>query len=151
MAEDRDALLNLYRETREDLLSALDGLSDQAMVETSLDGWSVKDHLAHLALWDDVRASEVARISAGHQSAWCATDEQGTAYNDLGYELRRGLSLAQVLWELESSRQRLLDAIAAASARGLDASLYGEAGLRSGHEAEHTEWLSRHRESTLGR
>ena len=149
MAEDRDALLNLYRETREDLLSALDGLSDQTMVETSLDGWSVKDHLAHLALWDDVRASEVARISAGHQSAWCMTDEQGTAYNDLGYELRRGLSLAQVLWELESSRQRLLDAIAAASARGLDASLYGEAGLRSEHEREHAGWIRHHRERTL--
>jgi hypothetical protein len=43
------------------------------------------------------------------------------------------------------SRQRLLDAIASASARGLDASLYGDAGLRSGHEAEHTAWIKRWR------
>ena len=37
------------------------------------DGWSVKDHLAHLALWDDIRAGEVERISAGHDSAWRMT------------------------------------------------------------------------------
>ena len=149
MAEDKDALLKLYKETREELHSAVNGLSDESMVETSLDGWSVKDHLAHLALWDDVLASEVARISAGHQSAWRTTDEQGTAYNELGYELRRGLSLKQVRWELESSRQRLLDAIASVSARGLDASLYGEAELRSEHEREHAGWITSHQERTL--
>jgi uncharacterized damage-inducible protein DinB len=66
MPEDRDALLEHFRQMRAQLLSAIDGLSDELMVETSLDGWSVKDHLAHLATWDDIRASEVVRISAGH-------------------------------------------------------------------------------------
>ena len=143
MAEDRDALLQHYRHTREGLLSAVDGLSDELMTEPSLDGWSVKDHLAHLALWDDVRASEVVRISAGHDSAW--RGDQDDAYNALGYHLRRALSLDQVKWELATSRQRLLDAIASATARGLDASLYGDAGLRSLHEAEHTGWVKRWR------
>ncbi len=83
MAEDRDALLQHYRQMREDLLVAIDGLSDELLTEPSLDGWSVKDHLAHLALWDDLRASEVVRISAGHDSAWRMTDEQGEAHNAL--------------------------------------------------------------------
>jgi len=61
MAEDRDALLQHYRETQQELLSAIDGLSDELLTEPSLDGWSVKDHLAHIAFWDDIRASEVAR------------------------------------------------------------------------------------------
>jgi hypothetical protein len=39
----------------------------------------------------------------------------------------------------------MLDAIASATARGLDASLYGEAGLHSTHEAAHTEWITRWR------
>jgi hypothetical protein len=39
---------------RDALLAAIHGLSDAQMTEPSLDGWSVKDHLAHLALWDDV-------------------------------------------------------------------------------------------------
>lgn len=145
MAEDRDALLQDYRQMREELLSAIDGLSDELMIEPSLDGWSVKDHLAHLALWDDVRASEVVRISVGHDSAWRMTSDQDEAYNALGHQLRLALSLDQMRWELSTSRQRLLDAISSATARGMDASLYGEAGLRSLHEAQHAAWIKRWR------
>jgi len=145
MGEDRDALLRHYRQMRDDLLAAIGGLGDEQMTERSLDGWSVKDHLAHLALWDDVRASEVTRISAGHDSAWRMTGEQDAAYNALGYALRQDLSLEQVRWELATSSQRLLDAIASATPQGLDGSRYGEAGLHSSHEAAHTGWIKRWR------
>jgi uncharacterized damage-inducible protein DinB len=145
MAEDRDALLQHYRQTREALDAVIDGLSDELMTERSLDGWSVKDHLAHLAFWDEIRATEVVRISGGHDSAWRMTEDQDTAYNALGYALRQDLSVEQVKWELATSRRRLLEAIAAATPPGLDGSLYGEAGLRSEHEAEHTGWIKRWR------
>jgi len=145
MPEQKEQLLHHYEGTRRDLLEAIDGLSDEAMTERSLDGWSVKDHLAHLALWDDVRADEVVRISAGHESAWRMDGAQDEAYNAMSYALRSDLSVGQVKWELARSRQRLLDAIASASERGLDPSLYGEAGLRSGHEAQHTAWVKRWR------
>jgi len=145
MTEDRDALVRHYRDMREALLAAIHGLSDAHLTEPSLDGWSVKDNLAHLALWDDIRASEVTRISAGHDSAWRMTGEQDEAYNALGHALRGTLSLDQVRWELVTSRQRLVDAITAATPRGLDPSRYGEAGLRSTHEAQHTGWIRRWR------
>ena len=146
MAEDRDALLRHYRQMREELLAAIDGLGDERLTEPSLDGWSVKDHLTHITLWDELRAGEVARISAGYDSAWRMTDEQGEAYNALGYALRRDLTLDQVRWELATSHRRLLDALATATPEGLDAARYGEAGLRSEHEAEHTGWIKRWRE-----
>ena len=149
MTEDKEALLVYYRDTRQALLDAMDGLSDEQLIVRSLDGWSVKDHLAHLAFWDDLRADEVRRISAGHESALRTTGEQDDALNMLSHELRLRLSLQQVRWELKNSRERLLEEIAAATDRGLDGSLYGEAGLRSDHESEHTGWLRRHRESTL--
>ena len=145
MAEDREALIAHYRQMREDLLSTIHGLSDELLTEPSLDGWSVKDHLAHLALWDDLRAGEVVRISAGHDSAWRMVDDQDGVYSALGHVLRLGLTLGQVRWELATSRQRLVDAISAATSRGLDASLYGEAALRSTHEATHTGWIKRWR------
>ncbi len=145
MAEDRDALLLHYGRMRGELLSAIDGLGDDQMTERSLDGWSVKDHLAHIALWDDIRASEVARISAGHGSAWRMTEEQEHVFGPLGHELRRALSLDQVRWELATSRRRLLEEISSANGRGLDASLYGEAGLVSTHEAQHAAWIARWR------
>jgi uncharacterized damage-inducible protein DinB len=145
MAENKEELLQHYRRTREGLMSAIDGLSDEQMSDPSLDGWSVKDHLAHLALWDDLRAMEVERISAGHESAWKFSDAQDDAYNDVGHELRRGMSAAQAKWELERSRKRLLDAISEAKPRALDGSLYGSAGLRSSHEVDHAGWIMRWR------
>ncbi|MEK7353115.1 MAG: DinB family protein [Chloroflexota bacterium] len=145
MAEDREALLQHYRMMREELLFAIDGLSDALMTEPSLDGWSVKDHLAHLALWDDIRASEVVRISAGNDSAWRMTGEQDAAYGAMGHDLRLNISVEQIRWELATSRQRLLDAISSATPRGLNGSLYGEAGLRSGHERQHAGWIKRWR------
>ena len=150
MAEDRDALLQHYRQMREGLLSAIDGLSDEEMTEPSLDGWSVTDHLTHIALWDELRASEVARISAGHDSAWRMNGEQDATLNVLTHDLRRALSPEQAKWELASSRESFLEAVSSATARGLDGSLYGEAGLLSSHEAVHTYWIKRWRRNRSG-
>jgi uncharacterized damage-inducible protein DinB len=146
MADDRDALIEHYAAMRAQLVAAIDGLSDAAMGEPSLDGWSVKNHLAHLAAWDELRASDVARISAGHESAWRMNDEQSDAYSALAHHLRGGLSVAQLRWELDMSRSRLIQAIRGATPRGLDGSLYGEAGLWSDHEAEHAGWIARWRQ-----
>ena len=145
MAEDREDLLRHYRTSRERLLAAIDGLTDDQMSEPTIDGWAVKDHLAHLALWDDMRADEVQRISAGHDSAWKMTDEQDDAHNAAGYTLRGSMSVAQARWEVENSRRKLLDAIAAAPPRALDPSRYGAAGIRSDHEDEHAGWIERWR------
>lgn len=146
MAEDRDDLLRQYSESRSKLLAAIHGLTDDQMSETSIDGWAVKDHLAHIALWDDIRAAEVERISAGFDSAWRMTEEQDDAHNATGYELRRSMSAAQSRWELETSRRKLLDAIAAAPPEALDTSRYGAAGLRGDHEEQHAGWLQRWRD-----
>jgi uncharacterized damage-inducible protein DinB len=147
MANDQDELLTYYRDSRAKLLDAIDGLTDEQMSEPTIDGWAVKDHLAHLALWDDLRAAEVERISAGHESVWKMTDEQDDDYNATGYELRREMSPAQARWELERSRARLLEAISAATPRALDADNYGAAGLRSQHEDQHSSWIKRWRDA----
>jgi hypothetical protein len=73
------------------------------------------------------------------------TDEQNEAYNVLTQAIRADLSPEQVRWELATTHQRLLDAIASATERGLDPSLYREAGLRGTHEALHTGWIRRWR------
>jgi Mycothiol maleylpyruvate isomerase N-terminal domain len=145
MAEDRDQLLDDYRESRAKLLNAIDGLTDRQLSEPTLDGWAVKDHLFHLAFWDDLRADDVERISAGFESVYKMTDEQNETHNEIAHDLRRSLSAAQARWELERSRHRLLDAIQAADDRALEPSHYGAAGLRTDHEDEHAGWLQRWR------
>ena len=142
---DREDLLRHYRESRADLLAAIEGLTDDQLSERTLDGWSVKDHLLHISLWDEIRAAEIERISAGHESLWRMSSEQDDIYRGLGIDLRVGVSVAQAKWEIDATRRRVLDAITSATERGLDGSLYGEAGLRSGHEAQHTKWIKRWR------
>ena len=61
--------------------------------------------------------------------------------------LRRNLTPTQAKWELESSRNKLLDAIANATERGLDGALYGEAGLVSTHQAQHAGWIQQWRKT----
>jgi uncharacterized damage-inducible protein DinB len=131
---------------RNDLLSAVEGLSDDQLAETTLDGWSVKDHLVHVALWDEIRASEVVRISAGQDSLWKMGHEDESAFEKIFYALRRDASPAQAKWELARTHEGLLAAIRVASERGLDASLYREAGLLSDHEAAHVTWIKRWRD-----
>lgn len=145
MAEDKQELLQHYRQMRADLLAAIDGLSEAQLSEPSLDSWSVKDHLGHLAFWDELRASEVERISAGHESVWRMRPGQDGTFSEIAHEMRRNLSLDQIRWELDATRRRLLAAIEAAPDRALEASLYGEAALRSTHEAQHTGWIKRWR------
>jgi hypothetical protein len=74
------------------------------------------------------------------------TEAQDYEYNATGYELRRAMSAAQARWEFERSRRKLLEAITAATPRALDASRYGAAGLISGHEDQHAEWIQRWRD-----
>lgn len=150
MSEDKEELLQHYRESRQRLLAALEGLTDHEMSEPSIDGWSVKDHLAHLALWDEIRAGEVDRVSAGYESGWRMTDEQDDALNETAYEMRRSMSAAQAKWEFEDTGRRLIDSITRCAPRALDPSLYGSAGLRSGHVAQHAEWLERWRREKAG-
>jgi len=145
MTHDREQLLKHYTDARDMLRQAIDGLTDEQMSEPTIDGWSVKDHLAHVAAWDDLRAAEVERIAAGFDSAWKMTDEQDDAFNDAAYDLRRSISASQARWEFETATRKLLDAIASAPPAALDPELYGSAGIGGDHDSQHAGWIARWR------
>lgn len=144
--EKKAELIANLRDRSAELKASLAGLSDAQMEEQSLDGWSPKDHVSHCAVWHDIRASEIARISAGYETAWpgMPTDENN-AFNDTTAAQRRHLSLQQVWWEYDSALQRVIDALQSATPRGLNESLYGESPPRTGHDAQHAGWLLRWR------
>lgn len=146
MTLQKSELVQHYRDMHARLLAALDGLTEAEQAEPSIDGWSVANHLSHLALWDDIRAEEVERISAGFESAWRMDGPQSDCFSPVMAELRSGLGVAQCHWELERSHARFLAALEEATPRGLDPELYGEAGLLSHHKEEHTGWIERWRQ-----
>jgi uncharacterized damage-inducible protein DinB len=142
----RNDLRHHYAVSRAGLMAAIEGLSEADMSQAALDGWSVKDHLTHVTVWDEIRAAEIERISAGFQPAWRhMTEAETEAFNALTERMRSGLPLSQVMAELESSRARVLAAIDTATERGLDETRYGEAGLRSTHELAHAWMIQRWR------
>lgn len=148
MTETRQSLLNHFEESRSALLAALEGLTASQMLEPTLDGWSVKDHLAHLAFWDDLRADEVIRLSAGYASVLKMTPEQDDVANTLAYDVRREISLDQARWELDHSYARLVAALTTATGSALHPGAYGEAGILSRHGFEHAEYIRAWRERT---
>jgi hypothetical protein len=138
-------LLEHYTRVRADLMAAIEGLSEAQMTEPTLEGWSVQDHLAHLAAWDEVRSLEIARISAGGTRAWpLLPDDQIETFNQLTVGARRAWTLPEALVELAWTRQHVLDVIAVAAEPAFDESRYGESGLESthdlGHAAQIREW-----------
>ncbi len=136
-----DNLMQHYTRLRAKLHAALEGLTDDQRTERTLDGWSVKDHLTHIAFWDELRASDIERISAGHETACRITDEQCQVLNDINHSMFADCSLEQAWWELERTHQLVLNAISNATPRGLEPAHYAECGLQSDHEAEHIGWI----------
>ena len=137
----KEGLRQHYAVSRAALTAAIDGLSEADMSQAALDGWSVKDHLTHVTVWDEIRAGEIERISNGFEPAWRhMTEAETDSFNGIIERMRSSLPLAQVLAELESSRARVIAAIDAATERGLDEGRYAEAGLRSTHEVAHA-WM----------
>ena len=63
----RDQLLIEMDAARDRVNEAIAGLSEDQMSRPEIDGWSVKDHLAHLTFWHELRFFELSRIARGGQ------------------------------------------------------------------------------------
>ena len=124
-----------------DLDAAIAGLTEGQMLEQSIDGWSVKDHLGHLGVWHELRFLEIERLAAGYVSAMDSSEEMDETFNEIARVWRASLPLEQVLWELQNSRRRVLDAISSLSGEGLVRVLGDDWPLRTGHESQHAGYI----------
>lgn len=116
-------LLAKINQSRARLEDSLGRLSESQLTRPGPDGWSIKDHLAHLAAWelgmaellgrgDRFAAMQVETVFAlGHGEDEDLTDE----INALIYQHHAGLSYAQVLAEFREVHRQMLDAINAFS------------------------------------
>jgi hypothetical protein len=132
-------LIHWLEQARANLMSSIDGLTDEQMERREIDGWSVKDHLIHLMVWDEMRFHETSRIARGGGPSMHPVDEAGIRWINEGFaEARRHLPLSQVLDDLRFAHEMVKQAVAAAPEERLDEKLYGEIGaIGAGHEAGH--------------
>ena len=122
--------------------AAIAGLTEAEAAVIGPDGWSIKDHLTHLTLWHEMRFFEINRIGRGGQPSVPPTDEQQvTPLNDTVAAFRRGLSLQQVVADLEFAWSMVEQAVAACSEDRLEHGFSGEIGpVGTGHDTSHA-WM----------
>jgi uncharacterized damage-inducible protein DinB len=145
---ERRGVLEAFEASRLEIVEAIDGLSEAHLTERSLDGWSVKDHLAHLAQWHELRWLDLTRLAAGYKSAVNSTPEQDEAFNAMTVAWRAGLSWQQTLWEWQTARGRVLDTVRTLPAAELQRALRDDWPLRTGHEDEHAGYIRAWRQGT---
>jgi hypothetical protein len=138
---ERHAVLAAFEASQAAILAAIEGLNEMQLSEQSLDGWSVKDHLAHLAQWHELRWLDLTRLAAGYQSAVNSTPEQDEAFNAMTVAWRARLSWQQTLWEWQTARGRVLETVRTLPAAELTLALRDVWPLRTGHEDEHAGYI----------
>ncbi len=89
------------------------GLSPAEMQAPDAAGsWSVKDILAHVTTWEEEALKNLPLILEGKRTARYKDQYGGIdAFNEQMTERKRGLSLAEVLEQLETTHRRLLEYI----------------------------------------
>lgn len=90
-----------------DFQASFDGLPEEDMLQAGVtEAWSVRDILAHVAVWDAYALDKLPTIS---QTGKHPDYEDTDTYNARMTEEKRGLSLGEVRQELEVTHRRLLD------------------------------------------
>jgi DinB superfamily len=147
-ATTRDQLLLEMDAARDRVNEAIAGLADDQMSRPDLDGWSVKDHLAHLTFWHEMRFFEVSRIARGGRAGFPVTDvgagvDPIDEINERFAANRRGLALPQVLADLDFAREMVRQAVATCPEDRLNVSLYEEIGQNgAGHDIAHADMIT---------
>jgi hypothetical protein len=106
----RSRINSLLEEARHELSASFEGLSGDQMEAPKADGWSVKDVLAHVAMWNEMELGDMRRVVRGHQPTLERFDYSFIDdWNDIQLRLRKGFPLRQVLDELSESRDGMME------------------------------------------
>jgi len=139
----RDQLLLEMDAARDRVSGAVAGLSEEQMSRAAIDGWSVKDHLTHLTLWHELRFFELSRIGRGGRASFPVINGAVDQINDQFAANRRSLPLAQVLADLDFTREIVRQALATCPEDRLDPRLFEELGPNgAGHDTAHAEMIT---------
>jgi hypothetical protein len=144
MSTERDKHLADFASAHNRVREVIAGLTEGAASAVGPDGWSIKDHLTHLTLWHEMRFFEIGRIGRGGQPSFPLTNEdQVTPLNETIAAYRRGLSLQQVVADLEFAWSMVEQAVAACPDDRLHRGFSGEIGpLGTGHDRAHAAMIS---------
>jgi uncharacterized protein (TIGR03083 family) len=119
------------------------GLDEEQLLQPGvLDGWSVKDLIAHVTSWEEEALKHMPLIAQGGRPPRYVTYGGIDAFNAQTMEQKRGLALADVQRQLEETHARLLEYIRSAPVDQFSGETRSRRRLRLdtyGHIPQHTE------------
>jgi len=110
------------------LREVVDSFSDEELQQPGVvDEWSVKDLLGHIAFWANKAADDLAKVNAGHpDEVETPGSQEGTnEWNARESAARKGLSLAELKSEWETSFVAAKEALKATPAEKLEIEVKG--------------------------
>ena len=109
----RERLLNRLETAWSELKASYADLSESQLTKPGVTGdWSVKDILAHVTTWEAEALKYLPDILAGKKPPRYSVLYGGIdAFNARMAEEKRGLSLSEVLAQLEATHRELLDQV----------------------------------------
>ncbi|HEY9517553.1 MAG TPA: DinB family protein [Gemmatimonadaceae bacterium] len=113
---DRQQLLKRLDNEWTALEESYAGLSDSELTEPGVTGhWSVRDIIAHVTWWEEEALKHLPHILDGGRPPRYSVKYGGIdAFNALMTEEKRGLSLAEVLRQRDTTHRRLIDYVLSA-------------------------------------
>jgi hypothetical protein len=127
LPSDKAELMAWIRKERAGLEEVVGRLSEEEMIRPGPEGWSVKDHLAHLVTWEQIllihhlKGRSVAEATAMDEATAKATEEMTAegGLNDFFFKRDNDRPLAEVLADFHESYRRILAALEAESFESL--------------------------------
>ncbi|HEY4025363.1 MAG TPA: DinB family protein [Candidatus Dormibacteraeota bacterium] len=138
----RAALLDRIRQSWDTLQEAIRSLDDRQLTAPGPEGWSIKDHLAHLARWEQIVRDRLDGRDPG--VALAIPDDQQQDVDAVNAHLRQrdaGLSTSEVLQTLTETHVRLVARIESLDAGELERWTENIEGNTHEHFAEHLDWI----------
>ena len=139
----RVRLSALLTEARDDLLASFQGLTDEQMDSALREGWSVKDILAHLAMWEEIALLDMCRVARGDRAALDAWDHSfNNEWNHIQFALRKGFPLPQVITELAEVRRGTIELVGSVpEERLVGGFIPSTCAIHARHDREHAEQI----------
>jgi uncharacterized damage-inducible protein DinB len=138
----RSALLDRIARSWDELWEALRDLDDQRLAAPGPDGWAIKDHLAHLAHWEQYF---VATLHGGDQLAALGLpadqERSESAVNAALQRLDASLPPAEARRLLVEAHARTVAVLEALAGEDLERHMGHIEGNTNGHLDEHRAWI----------
>ncbi len=139
----RDGLITLLERARRELMDSFQGVSEERVLLPVEDGWSVKDVLAHVTMWEETALPDMSRAVRGEMTALASWDRTFIDdWNRIQFALRRPFPLAQVLAELTEMRRATIELVKSASEERLTSGFIPTTcAIHARHDRDHAEQI----------